>query len=81
MEEITYSPRSRLVCLLLCAIPLLGALGVHRFYTRKVATGILMLCTLGGFGIWWLIDLVFIISGDFRDKDGKRVFNWFESGA
>ncbi len=76
MEQNNYSPRSRLVCSLLCLF--LGYLGVHRFYTRKIATGILMLCTAGGLGIWWVIDLIFVICGSFRDKEGRFIRHWFE---
>lgn len=47
-----------------------GAFGIHRFYVGKVGTGILMLLTLGGLGIWTLIDLVMIIVGSFKDKNG-----------
>jgi TM2 domain-containing membrane protein YozV len=57
--------------LLLCL--LLGALGVHRFYVGKIGTGILMLITLGGFGIWALVDLIVIIVGSFKDKDGLPI--------
>lgn len=57
--------------LLLCFF--LGALGVHRFYVGKVGTGILMLLTLGGFGIWALIDFVMIAVGSFTDKQGNFV--------
>lgn len=48
----------------------LGSFGIHRFYVGKVGTGILMLLTLGGLGIWTLIDLVMIIVGSFKDKNG-----------
>jgi TM2 domain-containing membrane protein YozV len=37
-----------------------GSLGVDRFIMRKVGTGILKLITFGGFGIWWLIDVILI---------------------
>ena len=48
----------------------LGALGVHRFYVGKVGTGILMLLTVGGFGVWALIDFIMIAVGKFSDKQG-----------
>lgn len=48
----------------------LGTLGVHRFYVGKVGTGILMLITLGGFGVWTLIDFIMIAIGKFEDKNG-----------
>lgn len=48
----------------------LGSLGIHRFYVGKIGTGILMLLTLGGLGIWTLIDFVMIVIGNFTDKNG-----------
>jgi hypothetical protein len=53
-----------------------GFLGVHRFYVGKVGTGILQLLTLGGLGIWTLIDLIFIVIGEFKDKDGNKITEW-----
>ena len=32
-----------------------------------------MLLTAGGFGVWWLIDLVMISSGHFKDKEGQNI--------
>ena len=60
------------VAVLLLAV-LLGTLGVHRFYVGKVGTGILMLLTLGGFGIWALIDIIMIAVGRFTDDSGLPV--------
>ena len=57
--------------LLLCLF--LGTLGVHRFYVGKIGTGILMLITLGCLGIWTLIDLIMIIIGSFKDKNGLPI--------
>ena len=73
------SDKSRLVALLFCV--LIGFLGVHRFYVGKVGTGVLMALTLGGCGIWMLIDTILIGVGSFRDKDGKRVYRWLEPGS
>lgn len=50
-----------------------GYLGVHRFYVGKIGTGILQLLTAGGFGIWWFIDFILIVSGAFRDKKGLLI--------
>ncbi|MDR1704277.1 MAG: TM2 domain-containing protein [Clostridiales bacterium] len=66
-----YSPRSRLVALLLCVIP--GLAGFHRFYVGKIGTGVIWLLTGGFFGIGWLVDLLSIIFGTFRDSYGRRL--------
>ena len=76
MEQTGLSSKSRLISLLLCIF--LGCLGIHRFYLGKVGTGVLMLCTAGGLGVWWIIDVIFISCGSFRDKEDKRVESWFE---
>jgi len=60
---------------------LLGVFGAHRFYVGKIGTGILMLVTVGGLGIWALIDLILIIVGSFKDKEGRLVFRWTEPGS
>lgn len=54
----------------------LGCLGVHRFYVGKVGTGLLQLFTLGGLGIWALIDLIVIIVGAFSDSSGRKLTQW-----
>jgi TM2 domain-containing membrane protein YozV len=70
------SSKSRLVCFLLC---FLGLFGAHRFYVGKIGTGILYLFTAGGLGIWYIVDLIYIIVGDFTDKEGKKVRTWTDN--
>ena len=65
------SDKNGLACLLF--LLLLGPLGIHRFYVGKVGTGLLFLVTVGGFGVWWLIDLILLIAGGFTDLNGYIV--------
>jgi hypothetical protein len=70
----THNPntnQTKIILLLLCFF--LGALGVHRFYVGKIGTGILMIVTLGGLGIWVLIDFIMIICGRFTDAEGRYI--------
>jgi hypothetical protein len=61
-----------LTTLLLCFF--VGCLGVHSFYTKKTTIGIVQLLTLGGCGIWSLIDLIMIITDNFRDGNGNPLY-------
>ena len=83
------SPKSRLVTGLLCFF--LGQVGAHRFYTGKIGTAIAqLLLTIIGYatltfvvgifalsavGIWILIDLIMILMGKFKDKNGQLIKN------
>jgi hypothetical protein len=60
--------KSQLVALLLCIF--LGGIGIHRFYLGYIGIGVIQLLTAGGCGIWALIDLVMIITGDLKPKSG-----------
>lgn len=62
------SAKSKGTAALLCFF--LGGLGLHRFYVGKVGTGIAMILTAGGLGIWAFIDLIVILCGNFKDKYG-----------
>jgi hypothetical protein len=70
------SPKSRLAALLLCWF--FGIFGVHQFYVGKIGTGILQIITLGGLGIWTLVDFILIIVGSFKDKQGRPVVVWVD---
>jgi TM2 domain-containing membrane protein YozV len=63
---------SRWLTVLLLSI-FFGVLGVDRFYVDKVGTGILKLVTGGGCGIWCIIDIILIVTGNFTDSDGKAI--------
>ena len=62
--------KSKVVALILSIF--LGELGIDRFYLGYIGTGILKLITCGGFGIWWLIDLIIIATGKLKPKDGSE---------
>ena len=57
---------------------LLGFFGVDRFYLGKIGTGVLKLVTFSGFGIWYLIDLILVLSGSARDKQGLPLAGFAE---
>lgn len=53
-----------------------GVFGAHRFYVGKTGTAIAQILTLGGLGIWAMIDLIMILTGTFTDEDGNRLTEW-----
>jgi TM2 domain-containing membrane protein YozV len=61
--------KSQLTAVLLAFF--LGGLGIHRFYLGYTWQGIVQLLTLGGLGIWALIDFIRILIGDLQPKDGE----------
>ena len=73
-QEPEVSKRSRGVALGLCFFG--GVFGLHRFYLEKPKTAIAMLLTFGGFGVWYLYDLVLIAAGEMRDAEELPVRNW-----
>ncbi len=66
-----YSNKSRLAAALLCIF--LGYLGIHRFYTGKIFTGLIYMFTAGLFGVGIVVDLVRILCGTFNDKYGFKL--------
>ena len=63
--------REWLVALLLSVF--VGGLGIDRFYLGYIGLGILKLVTLGGCGIWWLVDLILIATDSMKDAQGRRL--------
>ena len=63
-----YKPKRWVTALLSCLF--LGVIGVHRFYVGKIGTGVLQVLTVGGLGVWTVIDLISILLGKFTDKNG-----------
>ena len=65
-------PRKSWLTALLLSL-FLGGLGVDRFYLGYIGLGILKLITMGGCGIWALIDLILIAMGSMKDADGNEL--------
>jgi hypothetical protein len=63
------NPKSQIIALIL--VIFVGTIGIHRFYLGYTTIGILQILTLGGCGIWTLIDLIRIITGDLGPADGS----------
>jgi TM2 domain-containing membrane protein YozV len=63
--------QTKMVLAIVCFF--VGFLGVHRFMVGKIGTGVLMLVTFGGLGIWALIDFIMILMGKFTDKQGNAI--------
>lgn len=68
------SERRLVPAALLCF--LFGVFGAHRFYAGKTGSAIAQLLTLGGLGIWMLADLILILTGQFKDREGARIREW-----
>ena len=65
------SDKQKIPAALLCWF--LGALGVHRFYLGYTGIGVIQLLTLGGCGIWTIIDFIMILTGGLKDADGREL--------
>ena len=68
------SEKSRTVALTLAVV--LGPFGAHRFYAGRNESAVLMACTLGGLGVWWLYDVIVVGFGQFRDDHNRMISEW-----
>jgi len=68
------SEKSFLVTLVLCVLGFVGVAGIHRIYTGKIFTGILFLITGGLFMVGTIYDLVIIVCGGYRSKNGSPLY-------
>ena len=50
-----------------------GVLGIDRFYLGYTGLGILKLVTGGGFGLWWLVDMILIAMNRLPDANGQEL--------
>lgn len=67
----TNAPKSWVTALLLSFF--LGGLGVDRFYLGYTGLGVAKLLTLGGFGLWALIDFIMIAVRKVTAADGSAL--------
>lgn len=70
------SSKSRLAALLWGG--LMGFFGGHHFYSGRFGMGLLYLCTFGLAGLGWIVDVILIASGNYKDRWGRRIVNWTE---
>ena len=68
MQPAGEEQKSFMVAILLAVFA--GSLGVDRFYLGYTGLGILKLITLGGCGIWTIVDIIMIATGNLKDKNG-----------
>ncbi|MEK9651569.1 MAG: TM2 domain-containing protein [Poseidonia sp.] len=67
----TASEKDWIVTLVIAVV--LGGLGIDRFYAGSIGLGVLKLITFGGFGLWWLIDIILLVTGNYKDGNGLTI--------
>jgi TM2 domain-containing membrane protein YozV len=66
--------KSGFVTMMLAIAPaIFGVFGMHRLYTGYVGIGIAQFFTLGGLGVWQLIDIISIVRRKYTDSQGRQL--------
>ena len=78
MNEISNISDKRILPTFLLFLVLSWPLGAHRFFLKRYASAILFILTIGGFGIWWIVDFILIVTGSMTDNHGKIVKIWVD---
>ncbi|MDA1342039.1 MAG: TM2 domain-containing protein [Proteobacteria bacterium] len=78
MSEAEDVSDKRILPTFLLFIVLSWPLGAHRFFLKRYASAILFIITIGGCGIWWIIDFILIVTGSMKDDHGKVVKIWVD---
>ncbi|MDA0880926.1 MAG: TM2 domain-containing protein [Proteobacteria bacterium] len=78
MSEVENVSDKRILPTFLLFIVLSWPLGAHRFFLKRYASAILFIITIGGCGIWWVIDFILIVTGSMKDDHGKVVKIWVD---
>lgn len=73
VKQMIYPAKKWSTLLLLCIF--LPEFAAHRFYAGKPITAILFILTAGGFLIWWIIDIIMILSKNFKDYQGRKIIS------
>ena len=74
VKEVQVSGKSRSIALALCMF--FGWAGAHRFYAKQTKMGLIMLFTMGGFGMVWFYDFIMLLLGKFKDNDNSIIAEW-----
>jgi TM2 domain-containing membrane protein YozV len=73
-QTVSASDKRILPAFLLCFF--FGVFGAHRFYVGKIGSAVAQLLTIGGLGIWALVDLIILLCGAFTDAAGNKITVW-----